>query len=234
MVELVIFVCAVIFVSATCSLAEAVLYAVPVSYVESLAQKGTVSGRILKDLRMRNVDRPISAILSLNTIANTGGAFLAGAAFIKVYGAEWEHYFYDIYYTLGPAPVGGYSQDRRRGLQPVPGQSDRDTASNSGPGNVPVCRDMPACDPGILEGSIVPGGLRRRNRLTGADGEGSRRDRATRSPRDAEHPIAQTQDRKRCHDPADGRVRVERRSERGAGAKGGRDLAAQPGTCLRE
>lgn len=99
MIELVIFVCAVIFVSATCSLAEAVLYAVPVSYVESLAQKGTVSGRILKDLRMRNVDRPISAILSLNTIANTGGAFLAGAAFIKVYGAEWEHYF-TIFITL--------------------------------------------------------------------------------------------------------------------------------------
>lgn len=99
MIELVIFVCAVIFVSATCSLAEAVLYAVPVSYVESLAQKGTVSGRILKDLRMRNVDRPISAILSLNTIANTGGAFLAGAAFIKVYGAQWEHYF-TIFITL--------------------------------------------------------------------------------------------------------------------------------------
>lgn len=99
MVELVIFVCAVIFVSATCSLAEAVLYAVPVSYVESLAQKDTVSGRILKDLRMRNVDRPISAILSLNTIANTGGAFLAGAAFIKVYGAQWEHYF-TIFITL--------------------------------------------------------------------------------------------------------------------------------------
>ena len=93
MVELVFFVCAVIFVSATCSLAEAVLYAVPVSYVESLAQKGTVSGRILKDLRMRNVDRPISAILSLNTIANTGGAFLAGTAFIKVFGTQWEHYF---------------------------------------------------------------------------------------------------------------------------------------------
>ena len=93
MIELIIAVCTVIFVSATCSLAEAVLYAVPVSYVESLAQKGTVSGRILKDLRMRKVDRPISAILSLNTIANTGGAFLAGTAFIKVFGAQWEHYF---------------------------------------------------------------------------------------------------------------------------------------------
>lgn len=99
MIELVIYVCAVIFVSAMCSLFEAVLYAVPVSYVESLAQKGAVSGRILKDLRMRNVDRPISAILSLNTIANTGGAFLAGAAFIMVFGVEWELYF-TIFITL--------------------------------------------------------------------------------------------------------------------------------------
>ena len=99
MIELVIAVCTVIVVSAMCSLFEAVLYAVPVSYVESLAQKGALSGRILKDLRMRNVDRPISAILSLNTIANTGGAFVAGAAFIKVFGGEWEHYF-TIFITL--------------------------------------------------------------------------------------------------------------------------------------
>lgn len=99
MIELVIAVCTVILVSAMCSLFEAVLYAVPVSYVESLAQKGALSGRILKELRMRNVDRPISAILSLNTIANTGGAFVAGAAFIKVFGGEWEHYF-TIFITL--------------------------------------------------------------------------------------------------------------------------------------
>ena len=93
MFELVFAVCAVIVVSGMCSLFEAVLYAVPVSYIENLAQKGRASGRILKDLRMRNVDRPISAILSLNTIANTGGAFFAGAAFIQVFGSQWEPYF---------------------------------------------------------------------------------------------------------------------------------------------
>jgi CBS domain containing-hemolysin-like protein len=97
--ELVIAVTAVIVVSAMCSLFEAVLYAVPVSYVESLAQRGTASGRILKDLRMRNVDRSISAILSLNTIANTGGAFVAGAAFVKVFGGQSEHYF-TVFITL--------------------------------------------------------------------------------------------------------------------------------------
>ncbi len=99
MFELVASVCAVIVVSAMCSLFEAVLYAIPISYIESLAQTGRASGRILKALRTRNIDRSISAILSLNTIANTGGAFIAGAAFIKVFGGEWQPYF-TIFITL--------------------------------------------------------------------------------------------------------------------------------------
>lgn len=127
MTELVIYVCAVIVVSAMCSLFEAVLYAVPVSYVESLAQKGATSGRILKGLRMRNVDRPISAILSLNTIANTGGAFLAGAAFIMVFGVEWELYF-TIFITLSvlllseviPKTVGVVYNRSLAGLVAIP------------------------------------------------------------------------------------------------------------------
>ena len=99
MIELALAVGAVIVVSALCSLFEAVLYSVPVSYIETLNQEGRASGRILTDLRLRGVDRPISAILSLNTIANTGGAFIAGAAFLKVFGDEWSIYF-TISFTL--------------------------------------------------------------------------------------------------------------------------------------
>ncbi len=99
MLELVISVGVVIVVSAMCSLFEAVLYSVPVGHIESLRQAGRRSGRILHRLRVRNVDRPISAILSLNTIANTGGAFIAGAAFVKVYGDEWSTYF-TVFITL--------------------------------------------------------------------------------------------------------------------------------------
>ena len=69
---------AVVVTSATCSLFEAVLYSVPASFVESLDRSGRTSGRILKDLR-REVDRPIAAVLTLNTIANTGGGAMAGA-----------------------------------------------------------------------------------------------------------------------------------------------------------
>ena len=96
MLELTLAVGIVLIVSAMCSLFEAVLYSVPSSYIETLDQAGRRSGRILKDLRFRRVDRPIAAILSLNTIANTGGAFIAGAAFIQLYGDESS-----IYFTMG-------------------------------------------------------------------------------------------------------------------------------------
>ena len=174
MIELVISVCAVIVVSAMCSLFEAVLYSVPVSYVESLAQNGTVSGRILKDLRMRNVDRSISAILSLNTIANTGGAFVAGAAFVKVFGGQSEHYF-TIFITLSvlvlseviPKTVGVvYS----RSLAEI----CRDSPPVSGLGSIPPCGDVPAGDPGVFKGWGKPGGLRGRDHRYGAYGPADR------------------------------------------------------------
>ena len=97
MVELVISVLAVVVISAMCSLFEAVVLSTPLSHIEKLAQDGVTSGHIFRRLR-QNVDRPLSAILSLNTIANTGGAAIAGAAFLRVYGSEGG---YDIYFQIG-------------------------------------------------------------------------------------------------------------------------------------
>ena len=79
MTELIVAVFLAVGVSAVCSLFEAVLYAVPLRHIETMARAGRREGKILKDLR-RNVERPISAILSLNTIANTAGAAFAGAS----------------------------------------------------------------------------------------------------------------------------------------------------------
>ena len=76
---------AVVVTSAMCSLFEAVLYSVPASYVESLDRSGRTSGNILKELR-QEVDRPIAAVLTLNTIANTGGGAMAGALAATVFG----------------------------------------------------------------------------------------------------------------------------------------------------
>ena len=92
MVVLIVSVGLVVIVSAACSLFEAILYSVPFSHIEALAQSGRASGRILRRLRLE-VDRPIAAILSLNTIANTAGAAVAGAVAAQVLGHAWIPHF---------------------------------------------------------------------------------------------------------------------------------------------
>ena len=98
MVELAVVVGLVVVTSAACSLFEAVLYAVPSVHVEALAQGGRASGRLLKELR-RHVERPIAAILSLNTLANTGGVAIAGAIAVREFGAGRVVYF-SVAFTL--------------------------------------------------------------------------------------------------------------------------------------
>ena len=96
MVELVVAVTAAVLTSAMCSLFEAVLYSVPTSHIETLNDKGRAAGQILKQLR-HDVDRPIAAILSLNTIANTAGAAVAGAAASAVFGHDRLAYFSAVF-----------------------------------------------------------------------------------------------------------------------------------------
>ena len=87
MVEMLIVVTLVLAISATCSLFEAVLYSVPTSRIEALVRSGRSSGRMLKEMRQQ-VDRPIAAVLSLNTLANTGGGAIAGALAAQAFGGE--------------------------------------------------------------------------------------------------------------------------------------------------
>ncbi len=98
MTELILAAGFAIIISAMCSLFEAVLYSVPLSHIEATVQAGKSSGRILKNLR-KDVERPISAILSLNTIANTAGATIAGSAVASAFGHEWVGYF-SVFFTL--------------------------------------------------------------------------------------------------------------------------------------
>lgn len=76
-----------ITVSALCSVCEAVLYSLSASQVEMLKKSGSSSAIHLKRLRS-DIDEPITAILTLNTIANTIGAAVAGAAVAKLYGDD--------------------------------------------------------------------------------------------------------------------------------------------------
>lgn len=87
MLTLILAVGVAVLVSFLCSLAEASLYAVPWSDIEKLRNEGRKSGLLLYDMRT-NVDKPIAAILTLNTLANTAGSTVAGAAFLAVFGSS--------------------------------------------------------------------------------------------------------------------------------------------------
>ena len=71
--------------SALCSTLEATLLSTPLSYITGLEEQGVKGSQRLKRLK-QNPDRPISAILCLNTIANTVGASIVGSLVYEVYG----------------------------------------------------------------------------------------------------------------------------------------------------
>ena len=73
-------------VSFICSMLEACLLSLPRSFVESLVAKGSPAGRMLRDMK-NNIDRPLAAILTLNTISHTVGAAGVGAQAAKLFGS---------------------------------------------------------------------------------------------------------------------------------------------------
>ncbi|HKK09884.1 MAG TPA: CNNM domain-containing protein [Bacteroidales bacterium] len=70
-----------------CSMLEAVILSITPSYVNVLADKGTRSGKLLKRFK-DNIDKPLSAILTLNTFAHTIGAAGVGAQAQIIWGNE--------------------------------------------------------------------------------------------------------------------------------------------------
>lgn len=76
-------------VSFICSIMEAVLLSAPQSFLIVKSEKGNKWATYFLDLK-NNVDKPLSAILSLNTVAHTVGAAGVGAQAVKVFG---EAYF---------------------------------------------------------------------------------------------------------------------------------------------
>jgi CBS domain containing-hemolysin-like protein len=72
-------------VSFLCSILEAVLLSITPSYVVLKEQEQPKFGALLKKLK-EDIDRPLSAILTLNTIAHTVGAAGVGAQAIIVFG----------------------------------------------------------------------------------------------------------------------------------------------------
>ena len=75
-------------ISTLCSLTEAALLSLPRSYPEKLKQQGKSAGRILSGMK-RDIDRPLAAILTLNTISHTVGAAGVGAESLVIFGDKW-------------------------------------------------------------------------------------------------------------------------------------------------
>ncbi len=89
MLLLLLYVFGALFFSFLCSIAEAVLLSITPSYIENLSQTEPEKARRIKRLRLTEIDRSLAAILTLNTIAHTVGAIVAGAKATHVFGDAW-------------------------------------------------------------------------------------------------------------------------------------------------
>ena len=88
MTLLIVYLMLALCVSCFCSIAEAVLLSVRPSYVAALKNEGSSSAPILLKLT-NNLDRPLAAILTANTIAHTVGAAGVGAQAAALFGDNY-------------------------------------------------------------------------------------------------------------------------------------------------
>jgi CBS domain containing-hemolysin-like protein len=71
-----------------CSIAEAVILSVSSAHIMLLEKEGKHSGKLLRVLK-DDINKPLAAILTLNTIAHTVGAAGAGAQAAEVFGSAY-------------------------------------------------------------------------------------------------------------------------------------------------
>lgn len=96
---LIVYILLAIGVSFMCSIMEAVLLSVTPGHLASMERSGSAAAPTLRKFK-DDIDEPLAAILSLNTIAHTVGAAGAGAQAAKVFGDAWLGLFSAIL-TLG-------------------------------------------------------------------------------------------------------------------------------------
>ncbi|KTF13272.1 hemolysin family protein [Pseudoalteromonas sp. H105] len=78
MTLLIVYMCVAILISFLCSIMEAVLLSITPSYVALLRKQNPKLAKCVEKLK-KNVDQPLAAILTLNTVAHTAGAAGVGA-----------------------------------------------------------------------------------------------------------------------------------------------------------
>ena len=87
MTELIFYLFLALFISFVCSLVEAALLTIPKSYLLSIEKNNKWATSFLSF--KNNIDKPLSAILTLNTIAHTIGAAGVGAEVISLFGDNY-------------------------------------------------------------------------------------------------------------------------------------------------
>lgn len=86
MTAFIITIIATILISFMCSVLEATLLSTPISYLKAKEEDGSKpAARFMK--YKSDIDRPLAAILVVNTIANTMGAAVIGAQAAKLFGS---------------------------------------------------------------------------------------------------------------------------------------------------
>lgn len=82
---LTIYIALTVITSFICSLMEAVILSIRPAFISTLEKDGRKSGQLLASLH-ENIDKPLAAILTLNTIANTVGSIGIGVEVNKIWG----------------------------------------------------------------------------------------------------------------------------------------------------
>jgi CBS domain containing-hemolysin-like protein len=80
-------------ISFVCSLLEAALLSVRIVWLTEKSAAGSRGAGLLLKLKQSRIDDALSAILTVNTVANTLGATLAGAQAARVFGSAWVGVF---------------------------------------------------------------------------------------------------------------------------------------------
>lgn len=88
MTLLIVYVSLALGVSFLCSVMEAVLLSITPGFLAQLEERRPATAARVRGLK-EDIDRPLAAILSLNTIAHTVGAAGAGAQAAKLFGDAW-------------------------------------------------------------------------------------------------------------------------------------------------
>lgn len=89
LILLIFFISLSLIVSFLCSISEAALLTMTPSYIDTLSEEDPKSAALLKNVKVDNIEKSISAILTLNTVAHTLGSLGAGAQAVIVFGSAW-------------------------------------------------------------------------------------------------------------------------------------------------